>query len=83
MSTKEEEIQDLSEIWDLKLCENELLKDNKKYCGIDINHENNEITKINNDYREHVQIYGKNKFGNMKVLNNDTQCILNVILKAN
>ena len=80
MSTTEQETQNLSDIFDLELCENELLKNNDKKYGIHINHKNNDITKINDD--EWVQMYGKNKYGNMKVLNNNTQSILNVILKA-
>ena len=80
-STKQQEAQNLSDIFDLELWQNELLK-NKKY-GIHINHKTNDITKINDN--QYVQMYGENKFGNMKVLNNNnnnTECILNVILKA-
>ena len=80
VSTKQQETQNLSGIFDLELCENELLKNNDKKYGIHINHKNNKITKINDT--EAVQMYGKKKYGNMKVLNNNTQSILNVILQT-
>ena len=63
--TEEVEVTRLSDILDLGLCDKELLTQN----DIKINENNNEITKINKHAYNGVSMYGKNNYGNIKLMN--------------